>query len=194
MKKTVKLIGLILLCFPVLGFSKNLSDDSIYHVGSVWKDQNGKSFSIEDLQGRIQVTAFVYTYCEHSCPVILAKLKELKALLPEGHEKQIQFLLISLDPKRDTPQILNEYMQDKKLNPDEWLMLNGSPDDVLELSALIGVKYKPMDTEGKDFAHSNMITVLDKKGRIHHQMKGLNEDLDDMAAIVDKLLSDDLPN
>ena len=148
-----------------------LPDNSIYHVGSNWLDQDNQSFSIDELQGKIQVVAFVYTYCEHSCPIILARLKALKALLPEGHSKQVQFLLISLDPERDTPSVLKNYMQDKALEKDEWRLLNGSSDDVLELSALVGVKYKPMDLEGKDIAHSNMITVLDKKGRLHYQMK-----------------------
>ena len=62
---------------------------------------------------------------------------------------------------------------------------NGDPDDVLELSALVGVRYKPMDTEGKDIAHSNMITVLDRQGRIYYQMKGFDERLQPVVEAIE---------
>ena len=90
----------------------------------------------------------------------------------------MQFTLVSLDPARDRPEVLKRYMLEHDLDENLWTMLNGDPDDVLELSALLGVRYKPMDSESKDIAHSNMITVLDRQGRIHYQMKGLNQDLD----------------
>lgn len=190
MKKQYKLIWLVAtLLLSAVSFAGELPDNSIYHVGSSWLDQDNQSFPIDELQGKIQVVAFVYTYCEHSCPIILAKLKALKSLLPEGHSKQVQFLLISLDPERDTPSVLKNYMQDKELEKDEWRLLSGSSDDVLELAALVGVKYKPMDPEGKDIAHSNMITVLDKKGRLHYQMKGLNESVNDVEKAIGQLLT-----
>ena len=71
----------------------------------------------------------------------------------------------------------------------KWMMFNGDPDDVLELSALVGVRYKPMDTEGKDIAHSNMITVLDRQGRIHYQMKGFDESLQRVVAAIETAAS-----
>jgi hypothetical protein len=46
------------------------------------------------------------------------------------------------------------------------------------------VRYRAMDMEGTDIAHSNMITVLDKAGRIHYQMKGLGQSIDDVVAAV----------
>jgi protein SCO1/2 len=188
-KKQYKLIWLVAtLLLSAVSFAGELPDNSIYHVGSNWLDQDNQSFPIDELQGKIQVVAFVYTYCERSCPIILARLKALKSLLPEGHSKQVQFLLISLDPERDTPSVLRTYMQDKELEKNEWRMLNGSSDDVLELAALVGVKYKPMDLEGKDIAHSNMITVLDKKGRLYYQMKGLNESVNEVEKTIGQLV------
>ena len=65
----------------------------------------------------------------------------------------------------------------------DWQMLSGDADDVLELAALFGVRYKPMDSGG-DIAHSNMITLLDKQGRILYQLKGLNQDFDKMLELI----------
>ena len=116
--------------------------------------------------------------------MITANLKNVEGKLSSEQKANTQFLLISLDPKRDTPATLNQYMQDHNMKSGDWNMLNGDPDDVLELSALIGVRYRAMDMEGNDVAHSNMITVLDKAGRIHYQMKGLDQPIDNVVEAI----------
>ena len=143
--------------------------------------------NINELQGKLQLVAFVYSYCEHSCPFILANLKKIERALPENASSGLQFSLISLDPARDTPEVLNQYMRDHELPAPVWQMLSGDADDVLELAALIGVRYKPMDSGG-DIAHSNMITLLDNEGRILYQLKGLNQDFDEMLRLIERQL------
>jgi protein SCO1/2 len=178
---------LVILLVPNLIFAGNLDNlpgNSIYHIGSQWTDQDNTSSNIGDLQGRVQVVAFVYTYCEHSCPFIIANLKQINNAIPEEYTNNVQFSLISLDPTRDSPQVLNQYMKDHNLNSSKWQMLNGAAEDVLELSALLGVRYKPMDSEGNDISHSNMITVLDKQGQILYQLKGLNQDLEQVTSRI----------
>lgn len=160
---------------------EELPDESIYHIGSDWKNQNGEMLNIASLQDKVQVMAFVYTYCEHSCPVILGKLKYIERGILPAVRSNVNFTLISLDPKRDTPEVLQRYMKKNELNEKYWHMLNGDADDVLELAALIGVRYKPMNNASQDIAHSNMITVLDKQGRIYYQMKGLDASLEKMV-------------
>ena len=175
----------LLFCIiPPTVVASDLPGDSIYHVDSAWRDQNNQHRDIGDFRDKVQVMAFVYTYCEHSCPMIMANLKNVEGRLTSAQKSDTQFLLISLDPKRDTPETLNQYMQEHNMKSGDWTMLNGDPDDVLELSALIGVRYRAMDMEGTDIAHSNMITVLDKAGRIHYQMKGLGQSIDDVVAAV----------
>lgn len=179
------LISLCLAGIGQAGLAAELADDSIYHIdSSSWLDQDRKSINIGALQGKLQVVAFVYTYCEHSCPFILANLKKIERALPANAAAGLQFSLISLDPGRDTPEVLKKYMQDHDLPAPAWQMLSGDEDDVLELAALIGVRYKPMDSGG-DIAHSNMITLLDKQGRIVYQLKGLNQDFDEMLELIE---------
>ena len=183
-KTTLKgLLGL-LLAVPAAWAAPELPNDSVYHVGSNWVNQNGGKVNIADFQGKVQVVAFVYTYCEHSCPFIIANLKRIEREIPAENKADVQFSLVSLDPARDSPEVLKQYMLDHDLDEQLWTMLNGNPDDVLELSALLGVRYRPMDNEAKDIAHSNMITVLDRQGRIHYQMKGLNESLEAVVSAI----------
>lgn len=173
---------LLVLLIPLAAVAADLPDDSIYQIDSSWADQNNKPVPIGALQGKVQVVAFVYTYCEHSCPTIIANLKRLDSQLSQQLRGDTQFALVSLDPVRDTPEVLKAFMDKHQLDQAYWRMLHGDPDDVLELAALIGVRYKPMDMEGKDIAHSNTITVLDRQGRIHYQMKGLSGDMGRVSA------------
>ena len=177
------LLGL-LLSVPAAWAAPELPDDSVYHVASNWVNQNGGKVNIADFQVKVQVVAFVYTYCEHSCPFIIANLKRIEREIPAETKADVQFSLVSLDPARDSPEVLKQYMLDHDLDEQLWTMLNGNPGDVLELSALLGVRYRPMDNEAKDIAHSNMITVLDRQGRIHYQMKGLNEGLEAVVSAI----------
>lgn len=168
-----------------------LPDDSVYHAESEWRDQNNNEITISALQGKVQVIAFVYTYCQHSCPVILSKLRNIENQIPLSDTIRVQFTLISLDPERDSPELLKRYMQEHDLDECRWVMLNGNPDDVLEFSALLGVRYRPMNNDKKDIAHSNMITVLDKQGKINYQMKGLNEGPEEAVSNISKLVLSD---
>ena len=186
MKLIIKsLISLTLFSISIVVIANELPDDSIYHVGSNWKNQNDETVNIATLKDKLQVLAFVYSYCEHSCPIILAKLKYIERKISPENKEDIHFLLVSLDPERDTPEVLNQYMKEKELNAKYWQMFSGDPDDVLELSALIGVRYKPMNNESRDISHSNMITILDKKGRIHYQMKGLDASLEKVLSEIE---------
>ena len=182
MKKPT-LISLFLLSSLQI-MANDLPDDSIYHIDSSWIDQNGQNVKISQLQGKIQVIAFVYTYCEHSCPVIMSKLKEIEKHLIESKKGEVNFSLFTLDPERDTPAQLKLFEKKHELNQNIWRLYSGNPDDVLELAALVGVRYKPMNNGNNDIAHSNMITVLDKKGTIIHQVKGFGEDLEKVITII----------
>ena len=182
MRKVSTLI--VVLFISGVCLSAELPDESIYHVGSSWVNQRSERIKIETLQGKVQIVAFVYTYCEHSCPIIMSRLNYIDRNIPNKQKNDVQFSLFSLDPVRDTPEVLLRFVKKHKLNEQYWNMFNGDPDDVLELAALFGVRYKPMDNESNDIAHSNMITVLDKHGRVHHQMKGLGEDMDNVIAQI----------
>ena len=152
---------------------------SVYQFDSTWYDQNNRKIELAALAGNVQLVAFVYTYCEHTCPLIIAQIKSVLDTLPEKPVKLLKVTLITLDPQRDTPAQMKSYMQKHKLNEDLWTMLAGDPGDVRVLSNLFGVKYKPM--QKRELAHSNMITLLDRTGVIQFQLKGLNTDKSELV-------------
>lgn len=160
------------------------SDESIYNVSSSWKTRHGNTVQLDSLRGKVQVVAMVYTHCEYACPRILADMKRIRDGLSEDALNATNFVIVSIDPERDTPERLNNFAEENNLSSDQWTLLNGGQGDILELAALLGVKYKRISET--DFTHSNMITVLNKEGEIIHQRKQLG---DQPTNIIDAIKS-----
>ncbi len=169
--------SIFLLLIVSITNSTELNNNSVYLVDASWRTQNHTEIQLSALQGESQIIAFVYTYCEHTCPLILANIKQLLKSLPDEQRGTQKVTLISLDPTRDTPSQLKKYMIKKKLNEKQWTMLIGNPDDIRVLANIFNVKYKPMQND--ELAHSNVITLLDDDGVILYQLKGLSENKQD---------------
>jgi protein SCO1 len=150
------------------------TDHSVYNLESAWYDQHGAARPLGSLAGRVQVVAMVYTHCAHTCPRILMDMKRLEGELGTEAAERVGFVLVSIDPERDTPERLRHFAESVRLDPARWTLLSAPDDSVLELAAVLGVRYR-RDGE-TEFSHSNVITVLDADGEIAHRQLGLGED------------------
>lgn len=160
------------------------SEGSIYHLESRWLDRHGRTVSLDTLRGRIQVVAMVYTHCEHACPRILADMKRIRDQLSPRALERTHFTIVSIDPERDTPDRLAQFARENDLSGEQWTLLNGNEGNVLELAAVLGVRYKRVSDT--DFVHSNMITVLDQEGVITHQRKRLADNPQPLVEAIEK--------
>lgn len=158
----------------------------LYDLGSHWVDQRGDSIALGDLAGRVRVVALVYTSCHGTCPLIVAEMKRIEAAIPAGRAGDVGFVLVSLDPARDTPGRLAQWAVDNHLGQHRWTLLNGSDGTVRELSATLGVRYQ-VQPDG-EVAHANVITVLDDRGVVAHQQTTLGDDVAATSAVVNRLL------
>src|SRR4029077_7658395 len=113
------------------------------------------------LRGRPQIVAMFFTHCEYACPILVGELKAIEAKLPSAVLGKVDFLLVSIDSKRDTPAELAAFRARRELSTLRWTLLHGGADDVRELAALLGVNYTE-DARGQ-FAHSNVITLLNSE-------------------------------
>jgi protein SCO1/2 len=139
---------------------------SLHELMSVWKDHKGQNFTWKDLQGKTVLMSMVYTSCQATCPLIISELSALQKALPAEQQDKLVVLLFTFDPKRDTQERISAYAKERKLHHN-WRLLRATEDDALELAAVLNFRYKKM--ESGEFAHSNIFTVLDQKGRIQHQ-------------------------
>jgi protein SCO1/2 len=162
-----------------------ISDKSLYQVDSTWTTDAGKQMTLSSLAGRPQVVTMFFTSCEYACPILANDMKKLEAALPDAIRTNVGFVLVTFDSERDTPNALAKYRKARSI-PEHWTLLTAGPDDILELAALLGVKFKK-DTRGQ-FAHSNLITVLNSEGEIATQQVGLNRDPLETAKLLKELL------
>lgn len=70
----------------------------------------GASFQLSDLDGKIALIFFGYTHCPDVCPLTVAKVKTALDGLTETEQERVQFIFISIDPERDTPEVLGRYL------------------------------------------------------------------------------------
>lgn len=163
------------------------SDYSIYHLDTPWTDQHGKERPLVSLAGRVQVVAMVYTTCAHACPRILADMKRIEASLTDEALDRVGFVLVTIDPERDTPEQLANFANAVRLDPERWTLFTAPDNTILELAALLGVQYRRISET--DFSHTNVITVLDQEGEIAHRQEGLGADPEATLQAIDRLLA-----
>jgi protein SCO1/2 len=164
-----------------------LSGKSIYQSDSTWTNDAGKELALRSLAGRPQVVAMFFANCQYTCPLIVNDMKRIEAELSPEQRDRVGFTLVSFDAVRDTPAALAEYRHLRNLESSRWTLLHGDPDAVMEMAALLGVRYK-QDANGQ-FMHSNVITILNSQGEVVRQI-GLGTDIKATAELVSKLLTD----
>lgn len=144
---------------------------SVYDLESGWRDGEGAQRTLSSLEGRVQVMAMVYTHCTHTCPQIVVELKQLEAALSPRERARTGFVLVSLDPERDSPVQLKKFATSLRLDPAGWTLLTGDADGVRELAAVLGLRYRA--EADAQISHSNAYLVLDAHGGIVHRQDGL---------------------
>ena len=128
-------------------------------------DHNGQTRSLTDFKGQVVVIFFGFTQCPDVCPTSMGELAEARRLLgPQGDK--LQGLFISIDPERDTPEIMKAYMA--SFDP-SFLALYAAPDQLPELAKSFKVYYKKVDGKtptSYTMDHSAGSYVYDTQGRV----------------------------
>ena len=112
--------------------------------------QDGKTVKFYDdlIKGKTVVINFIFTRCGNVCPLETAKMVQVYKLLGDRMGKDIFFYSITLDPKRDTPEVLKAYSEKYHVGPG-WLFLTGKPDDIDLISKKLGL-YSDPDASNRD--------------------------------------------
>jgi protein SCO1/2 len=165
---------------PVLA-EGDVPDESIFNLTSIWTTQNDNPIHLADLKGDVLVVVMLYTSCEAACPRLVADMKNIKTNV---NDSDVKYVLVSIDPLKDTPERFREYAKEQQLSGDQWVMLQGTVDDVREFSNVLSMKYKKISPI--DFSHTNIISVFDKNGVLTYQQEGLGVSYDKITEEVIK--------
>ncbi|MBF0676883.1 MULTISPECIES: SCO family protein [unclassified Pseudomonas] len=134
-------------------------------------DQNGAVQPVDQLQGAWTVLFFGYTFCPDICPTTLAELRQLKGMLPEEIRDNLRVVLVSVDPARDTPQQLKEYLG---FFDAEFRGLTGELADIQKLSNSVGIPFIPGDESKPNYTvdHSGNLALIGPDGRQRGFIRG----------------------
>lgn len=147
------------------------SEMSLFHLTSTWTTQRSAEMQLQSLRGYKTVISMIYTSCQYACPRLVADMLAIEEGLTAEELEHTRFVLVSFDSHRDSPAKMHQFAEKMELDPDRWVLLNGDQADVMELAAVLGVKFKK--TGDKDFSHSNIVSVLNEQGEIVFQQEGL---------------------
>jgi len=128
-------------------------------------DHNGQARSLKDFAGKVVVIFFGYTQCPDVCPTSMAELAEVKKLLGKDGER-VQGLFITVDPQRDTPEVLKAYMGN--FDP-TFLALYTTPENLEKTAKDFKVYYKKVDGKtptSYTMDHSAGSYVYDTQGNL----------------------------
>ena len=127
-------------------------------------NQNGQPFSSNQLAGKIWIADFVYTSCPGPCPMISSRMSELQQPLEKTDVHLISF---SVDPEKDTPEVLRGYAERLQADPKRWDFLTGSKSAIYRLSH---DGFKLAVSDGSDAegipVHSTRMVLVDRHGEI----------------------------
>jgi protein SCO1/2 len=177
------LAGWLAACSPeALKFKSIDITGADYAKGFTLADHNGAQRTLADFKGKVVVVFFGFTQCPDVCPTALADLAEVKRLLgPQGDK--LQGLFVSVDPERDTPEVLKAYMTN--FDPG-FLALRPTAEQLPEVAKAFKIFYKKVEgptPTSYTMEHSAGSYVFDPQGRVRLYTRqavgaqGLAEDL-----------------
>jgi len=145
-------------------------------------NQDGQSFSLSDLKGKVWVADIIFTRCPGPCLKMTRQMSELEAVLPA--KSQARLVTLTTDPEFDTPPVLKTYA--KRFNADlsRWLFLTGTPKQIANLAIdslkLTAIEKKPEERQSPVdlFVHSTIFVVMDKRGSLRGIFETTGEGVD----------------
>ena len=147
----------------------------------------GQAVSLNDLRGRVWVADFIFTHCAGTCPAITGNMRRLQDTLPAD----TRLVSFSVDPARDTPEVLAKYAKEVGADPARWFFLTGSRQALYDLS-IKGFKLAVSDTDGtadEPITHATRFALIDKEGKIRKYYDGTDlESVRQLAEDVKKML------
>jgi len=154
----------------------------------VLTSQDGKQVALADLRGKVVAVAFIYTSCPDICPLLTDKMARVQDKLGAAFGAKVAFVSITLDPERDTPEVLKDYAQFWAAKLDGWSFLTGSLEAVRDVTRRYGVFFAKK--EDGSVEHSQLTTLIDAEGQMRVQYLGARFDPEefrrDLMSLVDK--------
>jgi len=153
--------------------------------------QDDRRVSLADLRGKVLAVTFIYASCVDTCPLLTAKMAGLQAKLGSDFGSRVAFLSITVDPERDTPDVLRRYADRYGAAGPGWWFLTGSRAEIADVTRRYGVFVRKQPHGDVD--HTFLTSLVDRQGTLRVQFLGVRYDPDEMLGDLKSLVSETAP-
>ncbi len=145
------------------------------------------------LNNKVSVIGFIYTHCPDICPMTTHNMQVVEKKLEKDNVKNVNFVVISFDPDRDTPTILKKYADIRGINLDKWSFLTGDKQNIDTLLKEFNVYAIPGDSTKSNgkweyyFIHTDRISLVDADGNLRKNFPGSTLNVDNLVKDIKSL-------
>ena len=201
-------LAALVAVFAVAGFGRLRADVTLEVFSeapgfSGLVDQDERPISADEYRGKVVVANFIYTSCTDICPLLSARMRQLQERLRQENLLgiQVQLLSFSVDPSRDTPEVLRAYAERNGADPAAWRFITGSAERLIPLIVegfYLGVDVLPPQAAALDgeadhvpyeVMHSGRFVLIDREWRIRAYYDGREIESERVLRDVRQLLS-----
>ena len=133
-------------------------------------ERDGRRVTLSDLKGKVWIVNFIYTNCPDTCPIQSAQMRQIQEDFQ--HEKDLRLVSITVDPTRDTPEVLSEYAKRFGAKSARWLFLTGDKETIYKFAqegfhlGAVEIPHETRPESGATHTHSPRFVVVDRSGQI----------------------------
>ena len=133
-------------------------------------ERDGRQVTLADLKGKVSIVNFIYTNCPDTCPIQSAQMRQLQEDFK--HESDLLLVSITVDPKRDTPEVLSKYANGFGADPARWVFLTGEQERIYKLAqegfrlGAVEIPYEQRPASGATHTHSPRFVLVDRNAQI----------------------------
>jgi protein SCO1/2 len=139
---------------------------NFYALPEAFTNDQARTVHLSEWRGKPLILTMEYSSCRFMCTTTFSKLKAIQAAADQQNI-QIDFMIVSLDPKNDTPQAWRQYRVSREVDRSNWHLLTGNDATTKEFAALLGIKYWTMD---EHILHDFKIVRLNARGEIEKEL------------------------
>ena len=150
--------------------------------------QDGAPVQLADFRGKVVAVTFIFTMCTATCPVLTPMMSFVQDQLGSDFGAKIAFVSITVDPERDTPEVLKEYAQAFGANLAGWSFLTGPPAAIRDVTRRYGV-FASKNANG-DVDHTFLTSIVDPRGILRVQYLGVRFDPEEFRRDLLSLLKE----
>lgn len=157
------------------------------------RNTDSNTVRLADFRGKIVILHFIYTSCPDVCPLHAERIAEIQTMINQTPMKeQVEFVSVTTDPAKDTPEVLRDYGPAHGLDPVNWMFLTvpaGEPEDTTRrLAEAFGHKFTKTQ---EDYQIHGIVThVIDREGRWRANFHGLKFEPVNLVLFVNALVND----